>query len=387
MSTLTLSCIVQKPALENQGHFKINIDANKTGYDLKKLICENINILDVDIRVWIVKISFSGKENLQNIEIKDENSVGDIFKQVENNSYILLVQVCRKNLSYPRTTSVMHQEEYAEQLGEREIQPIQDLKQLSKLMIAREAFLNKLKEEGKDPMAFIGPGLVDDKPAIIVVFPDETVQIRLPATFEGYPVFIRYGVVEPASNPRAYNKKLKPGISIGCSEVKNAFTLGAFFQTDTKKFILTAGHAVGEVCSVVVQPGKYENDPDTSSCAKVSYKFHGIGENSNLLDYSFCEIEHHDRVPVVDPNKPFGSETVIRDYKDFVSDDSESMTYVYKFGRTSFLTKGVAIDKMLTFCTKKFGRVSKVSALLISSIDGQPFGEHGDSGSAVYDDD
>ncbi|CAB4395551.1 unnamed protein product [Rhizophagus irregularis] len=207
MSTLTLSCIVQKPALEDQGHFKINIDANKTGYDLKKLICENINILDVDIRVWKVKISFSGKENLQTIEIKDENSVGDIFKQVENNSYILLVQV-------------MHQEEYAEQLGEREIQPIQDLKQLSKLMIAREAFLNKLKKEGKDPIAFIGPGLVDDKPAIIVVFPDETVQIRLPATFEGYPVFIRYGVVEPASNPQAYNKILKPGISIGCSEVK-----------------------------------------------------------------------------------------------------------------------------------------------------------------------
>jgi len=80
-------------------------------------------------------------------------------------------------------------------------------------------------------------------------------------------------------------------------------------------------------------------------------------------------------VPVVDPNKPLGSETVIRDYKDFVSNDSESMKYVYKFGRTSFLTKGVAIDKMLTFCIKKFGRVLKVSALLITSIDGQPFGK------------
>jgi hypothetical protein len=33
---------------------------------------------------------------------------------------------------------VMHQEEYAEPLGKREIQPVQDLKQLAKLMIARK---------------------------------------------------------------------------------------------------------------------------------------------------------------------------------------------------------------------------------------------------------
>ncbi|GET02171.1 hypothetical protein GLOIN_2v1797354 [Rhizophagus clarus] len=359
MSTLTLNCIVQEPALGDQGHFKINIDTNKNGYDLKKLICENINILDVDTCVWKVEISFSEKENLQpeNVEIKDEDSVGDIFKQVENNSYIVV------------------QEEYAEQLGKREIQPVQELKQLAKLMIARKAFLNKLKEEGKNPLAFIGPGLVDNKPAIIVVFPDETVQIRLPATFEEYPVFIRYGVVEPASNPRAYHKIPKHDISTGCSEVENVFTLGAFFQTrDTKKFTLTAGHAVGE-------------GPDTSSCAKVSYKFHGIGESGNLLDYSFCEIEDRGRMSVVDPNKPFGSETVILNYKDSVSNDSESMTYIYKFDRTGFLTKGVVIDEMLTFYTKKFGRVSKVAALLVSSIGGQPFGKLGDSGSAVFDDD
>lgn len=65
-----------------------------------------------------------------------------------------------------------------------EIQPVQDLEQLAKLMIARKTFLNKLKEEGKDPLAFIGPGIVDNKPAIIVVFFNETAQIRLLATFE-----------------------------------------------------------------------------------------------------------------------------------------------------------------------------------------------------------
>src|SRR3954469_5494687 len=96
MSTLTLNCIVKELALGDQGHFKINIDTNKTGYDLKKLICENINILDVDICEWKMKISFSEKENLQpenveGIEMKDENIVGDIFnKRVEDNSYILV---------------------------------------------------------------------------------------------------------------------------------------------------------------------------------------------------------------------------------------------------------------------------------------------------------
>jgi hypothetical protein len=42
--------------------------------------------------------------------------------------------------------------------------------------------------------------------------------------------------------------------------------------------------------------------------------------------------------------------------------------YVYKFGRTSFFT---IIDEMLTFCTNKFGKISKASALLVSGIGGQ----------------
>ncbi|RGB24409.1 hypothetical protein C1646_676400 [Rhizophagus diaphanus] len=71
-------------------------------------------------------------------------------------------------------------------------------------MVARKAFLNKLKDEGKDPLAFIGPGIVDDKPAIIVLFPDETLQICLPATFKKYPVLVTYGDIELASNPRVY---------------------------------------------------------------------------------------------------------------------------------------------------------------------------------------
>ncbi|GES87963.1 hypothetical protein GLOIN_2v1476492 [Rhizophagus clarus] len=208
---------------------------------------------------------------------------------------------------------MLHQEEYAEPLGEREIQTVGDFNLLGKLMIAREAFLNKFIEEGKELIAFVGPGIVDNKPSIIVIFLDETVQIPLPATFKGYPVLFRYGEVVPASNPRTYHEILKPGISIGNSEVENARILGACFQTrdNRKKFIPTVGHAVGEVCSLVVQPGKYENDPNTSSCAKVTCKFSGINSGSDILDYAFCEIDDCNRVPGVNSNSPLGSETII----------------------------------------------------------------------------
>ena len=147
---------------------------------------------------------------------------------------------------------MIHQEKYAEPLGEREIHTVLDFEQLAKLNVARKAFRNKLEEEkGKNLLLFLGPGIVDNKPAIIVVFPNETLQIHLPATFEGYPVLTKYGLVQPASNPRAYHKILKPGISIGRSEVENAFTLGAFFQTkDAKQFILTAEHAVEKKCAM-----------------------------------------------------------------------------------------------------------------------------------------
>ncbi|GBC08663.1 hypothetical protein RclHR1_00830014 [Rhizophagus clarus] len=399
MATLTLNCCVKESALGNKDHFKIIIDTDKNGHELKKLIWENIGIFDVNMPVWKVKIPFSEKENLQlenveGMEIKNESRVEEIFNnRVEDNIYIQVYHVCKIcRMSYSRTTkcetgNLMIHQENAEQLGGRKIEPVEDFEQLRKLMIARKAFLSKLEKEGKELLAFVGPGIVDDKPSLIVVFPDETVQTCLPATFEEYPVLIDYGDIEPASNPRVYHETLKPGISIGCLEVENVFTLGAFFQSEDKKFILTVGHAIGEVCKIIVQPGRYENDSDTSSCAEVTFKFHGIDENSNLLDYAFCKVEDCHRVPVFDPNKPLDSKTVINKCKDFISNDSDVMSYVYKFGRTSYLTRGVIIDEMMTFYTKKFGKVSRVSVLLVSGIRGQPFGELGDSGSSVFDED
>ncbi|CAB4473957.1 unnamed protein product [Rhizophagus irregularis] len=403
MTTLTLNCCVKETALGNQDYFKIIIDTDKNGHDLKKLIWENIGILDINIPVWKVKIPFSEKENLQlenveGMEIKNESSVEEIFNnRVEDNIYIQVYHVCKmckickicgkNNLSYLRTTSkcetsnlMIHQEEYAKHLGDRKIETVDDFEQLKKLMGARIAFLNKFEKEGKNLEAFVGPGIVDDKLSLIVIFPDETVEICLPATFEGYQVLFRYGVAQLASNPRVYHEILRPGISIGCSEAENAFTLGAFFQTSDKKFILTAGHAIGE--------GRFENDPKTSPCAQVTFKFHGVNESSNLLDYAFCEVENCHRVPLVNTNKPLGdTEIVIHKCKSFIRNDPKAMSYVYKCGRTSYLTKGIITDQMMYFYTDTFGKVLKVSALLVSGINGQPFGKLGDSGSAVFDND
>jgi hypothetical protein len=50
---------------------------------------------------------------------------------------------------------------------------VQDLKQHAKL-IARKAFLNKLKKEVKELSAFIGPEIVDNKPTNCCFFPDES---------------------------------------------------------------------------------------------------------------------------------------------------------------------------------------------------------------------
>ncbi|CAB5152214.1 uncharacterized protein OCT59_023465 [Rhizophagus irregularis] len=94
MTTLTLNCCVKETALGNQDYFKIIIDTDKNGHDLKKLIWENIGILDINIPVWKVKIPFSEKENLQlenveGMEIKNESSVEEIFNnRVEDNIYI-----------------------------------------------------------------------------------------------------------------------------------------------------------------------------------------------------------------------------------------------------------------------------------------------------------
>lgn len=49
MTTLTLNCCVKETALGNQDYFKIIIDTDKNGHDLKKLIWENIGILDINI--------------------------------------------------------------------------------------------------------------------------------------------------------------------------------------------------------------------------------------------------------------------------------------------------------------------------------------------------
>src|SRR5947207_15757427 len=77
-------------------------------------------------------------------------------------------------------------------------------------------------------LSYMNPGIVNGRPAIIAyVHVPKGTPVELPAEFEGYPVFIDYGVIEPASpiTPVA----LSPGISISSI---SACTLGALFKTE-----------------------------------------------------------------------------------------------------------------------------------------------------------
>ena len=47
---------------------------------------------------------------------------------------------------------MIHQDKYAEFLGDRKVQPVLDLEVLARLNIARKAFRDKLDGEGKVPL-------------------------------------------------------------------------------------------------------------------------------------------------------------------------------------------------------------------------------------------
>ena len=100
-------------------------------------------------------------------------------------------------------------------------------------------------------MSYMNRGIVNGGPVIIAyVHVPKGTPVELPAEFEGYPVFMDYGAIEPAS-PVA----LSPGISIGSI---SACTLGALFKNETepgKSFILTTKHSVENTDSMVIQSG------------------------------------------------------------------------------------------------------------------------------------
>ncbi|RIA87328.1 hypothetical protein C1645_827905 [Glomus cerebriforme] len=143
---------------------------NKNGYDLKKLIMENVDIPDIDMfHVWKVQISFNEKEkferpkNIERMEIKDDSRIGDIFNNLAENSINILVQghmcnICRKShLTYLRTSNTTSNTagKYAELLDDHEIQTVLDFKLLAKLNTVTKVFQKKF-DEGKILLTFVG---------------------------------------------------------------------------------------------------------------------------------------------------------------------------------------------------------------------------------------
>ncbi|EXX61695.1 hypothetical protein RirG_168800 [Rhizophagus irregularis DAOM 197198w] len=144
----------------------------------------------------------------------------------------------------------------AEQLGDRKVLSIEDIKILSELEYVSDFFWDKYKET---PLSCVSSGRVDEKAVLValVCLPKGT-QVNLPGEFEGYRVLIDYGEIEPAHRKR--HDELKPGISIGNVINPNSdqtFTLGPVFRTEqdeNKRYILTVEHGVRN-SNLVIQPG------------------------------------------------------------------------------------------------------------------------------------
>ncbi|GBC36603.2 hypothetical protein GLOIN_2v1482507 [Rhizophagus irregularis DAOM 181602=DAOM 197198] len=242
----------------------------------------------------------------------------------------------------------------AEQLGDRKVLSIEDIKILSELEYVSDFFWDKYKET---PLSCVSSGMVDEKAVLValVCLPKGT-QVNLPGEFEGYRVLIDYGEIEPAHRKR--HDELKPGISIGNVINPNSdqtFTLG---------------------------PGVLTKD----NCAEVMYTFYGVDEEGRFLDYAFCEINK--REISIPSNIPFGTEVIIKEHKQSVENDPNNQKKkldfikVEKVGRTTFHTHGYVLDKWKYFRPKSLSR--EASALFVYGNSGN-FGTYGDSGSPVFD--
>lgn len=150
---------------------------------------------------------------------------------------------------------MLRQIDVAEQLGDRKVLSIEDIKILSELEYVSDFFWDKYKET---PLSCVSSGMVDEKAVLValVCLPKGT-QVNLPGEFEGYRVLIDYGEIEPAHRKR--HDELKPGISIGNVINPNSdqtFTLGPVFRTEqdeNKRYILTVEHGVRN-SNLVIQP-------------------------------------------------------------------------------------------------------------------------------------
>ncbi|KAF0409293.1 leucine-rich repeat and iq domain-containing protein 4-like: PROVISIONAL [Gigaspora margarita] len=228
-------------------------------------------------------------------------------------------------------------------------------------------------------------GLVDGKEVIIVTLnlpKGSLLKFYLPPVFEGFPVIINYGLVQPYH--QSYHEKLMPGISIRrLSNPPNAITLGPLVQIPSVPgdfYFLTTKHGIGKKGSPVFQSGKFDD-----GCATVTkYNSLSIDNDGHLIDYAFCRISNNNRMSETNQNKIYGTEITASSFKTSVSNDTNQIIDVKKVGKSTFFTEGKMKDKWVYITSEAFDPPKRVYALKVVGNNG-PFGAPGDSGAPVFD--
>ncbi|GBB95213.1 hypothetical protein RclHR1_00250011 [Rhizophagus clarus] len=239
-------------------------------------------------------------------------------------------------------------------VGNRKISCVSD-KNLYKKMV--KVTLDLWKDFGeKVPLSLTYPGIVDGKEYIIAVvnLTKGTPVHNIPAEYMGFPLLVNYGTIKPSNNIYREFQPLKPGISIGDAENNSACTLGALFR----------------------------GDPE-DHCAIVKYQKLNIDDSGRLIDYAFCEVDEHSEIS---SNKPCGAEITINSFQTILDSESDVVD-VHKVGRETGHTEGIMLP-ILQSCvlSKLFNEDKLAHGLIVHGVNGK-FGDHGDSGAPVYDQD
>ncbi|CAG8825722.1 6129_t:CDS:2, partial [Gigaspora margarita] len=253
-----------------------------------------------------------------------------------------------------------------ERLGGRKVLPIQNDIVFEKLSAAEDAFLEKFK---RDKISATNFGLLDGKEVIVVTLnlpKGSLLKFYLPPVFEGFPVIINYGLVQPFH--RNYHEKLMPSISIEwLNNLPNALTLGPLVQTPSVPggfYFLTARHGVGKKGSPVFQLGRFDNISSKGCATVTKYSSLSIDNDGYLIDNAFCRISNNNRVPETDRNKMYRTKITISSFKTSVDNDD--------------LNRKVDVKKLVDITSKAFNPPKNCYALRVT-------GNHGPLGAPVFD--
>lgn len=184
-------------------------------------------------------------------------------------------------------------------------------------------------------------------------------------------------------DPQVRLRPAQPGCSIGFREPSDAFvmagTFGALVKRGETRFILSNNHVLADenrlpIGSPIFQPGLLDGGQvATDQIAALSNFIALTGAAPNQVDCAIAEVSKKlasRNILFIGP--PHGKETAKQDM------------LVHKFGRTTSYTVGrvtsVETDVNVEYETGVF---SFSDQILIEGVNGEPFSDAGDSGSAI----